>query len=72
MVAMIGGTTTLDELISSCTVEALAALDDASLASFAAAVLELWPRLDAARLRLLAAIEEREAFRALFEAHRAP
>ncbi len=60
---MIDGATTLDELISSCTVEALAAFDDASLARFATAVLELWPRLDAARLRLLSVVEEREAFR---------
>ena len=60
---MIDGATTLDELISSCTVEALAAFDDASLARFATAVLGLWPRLDAARLRLLSVVEEREAFR---------
>jgi len=64
MKGMIGGTTTLEELISSCTVDALEALDDASLASFATAVLEFWPRLDAARLRLLAVVGEREAFRA--------
>ena len=35
MKGMVGGTTTLEELISSCTVDALEALDDASLASFA-------------------------------------
>ena len=61
---MIDGSTTLDELAASCLESRLRELDDAELAALAGELLELWPRLDAARLRLLAAVEEREAFRA--------
>ena len=60
---MIGGTTTLEELISSCTESRVAELDDAELAALAGALLEVWPRLEAARLRVLAAVGEREAYR---------
>ena len=60
---MIGETTTLEELISSCTESRVAELDDAELAALAGALLEVWPRLEAARLRVLAALGEREAYR---------
>ena len=60
---MIGGTTTLEELISSCAESRVAELDDAELAALAGALLEVWPRLEAARLRVLAAVGEREAYR---------
>ena len=60
---MIGGTTTLEELILSCTESRVAELDDAELAALAGALLEVWPRLEAARLRVLAALGEREAYR---------
>lgn len=60
---MIGGSTTLDELAASCLESRLGELDDAELAALAGELLEVWPRLEAARLRVLAAVGEREAFR---------
>ena len=60
---MIDGATTLDELVSSCLESRLGELDDAELAALAGALLQVWPRLEAARLRLLAAVGEREAYR---------
>ena len=61
---MIGGSTSLDELVARCEPDALTGLDDQTLAGLAESVLRLWPRLDAARLRLIAAVEARQAFRA--------
>ena len=60
---MIDGATTLDDLASACLESRLAELDDAELAALAGALLQVWPRLEAARLRLLAAVGEREAYR---------
>jgi hypothetical protein len=53
----------LDELVAQCTPDALDELDDRALASLASSLLGWWPRLDAARLRVLAAVEARQAFR---------
>ena len=60
---MIGGSTTLDELVAACGADVLDGLDDASLARLAESVLAWWPRLEAARLRLVGAVQRREAFR---------
>jgi Domain of unknown function (DUF222) len=60
---MIGGTCTLDDLVGRCAPGALDELDDRSLASLATSLLRWWPRLDAARLRVLAAVESRQAYR---------
>jgi len=60
---MVGGTITIDELLAACDADALAGLDHQSLAGLGADVLGFWPRLDAARLRLIAAIDARQAFR---------
>jgi hypothetical protein len=60
---VIGGTTTLAGLLAGCEPDALAGLDDGALARFAAAVLAWWPKLEAARLRLVAAVDERQAFK---------
>ncbi len=57
------GSVTIDALLAGCESEALAALDDVSLAGLAAEIVALWPRLDAARLRLIAAVDQREAFK---------
>src|SRR5262245_24180902 len=62
-VEMISGATTLDELASSCSEDRLAMLDDAQLSVLAGDLLSLWSRLDAARMRVLAAVGEREAYR---------
>ena len=43
--------------------EVLDGLDDADLVAFASSLLGLWPRLEAARLRVLAAVEARHAYR---------
>jgi len=54
---------TVEELLAGCAPDALAGLDDASLARWAAAVVGWWPRLEATRLRLVAAVDERQAFK---------
>jgi len=61
---MIDGATTIDALASSCLESRLAELEDAELAALAGELLEVWPRLEAARLRVLAAVGERGAYRA--------
>src|SRR6188472_3007654 len=60
---MVSEDMTLSELIGACDADALDALDHPALARFAAELLAWWPRLDAARLRVLAAVEARQAFR---------
>ncbi len=60
---MIGGTCTLDDLVEQCAPDALDELDDRTLAAMASSLLDWWCRLDAARLRVLAAVEARQAFR---------
>ncbi len=57
------GRLTVDELLAWCGTDVLSELDDASLARRAADVVGLWPRLEAARLRLIAAVEARQAFK---------
>src|SRR5262245_55020421 len=61
---MVSGATTIDELLAACDAEALARLDPVAFADFAESVLTLWSRLEAARLRLIAAADARQAFRA--------
>jgi hypothetical protein len=61
---MVTGTTSIDELLEVCSAGALAATDDESLVRLAKSVFGLWPQLDAARLRLIAEIDARKAFRA--------
>jgi hypothetical protein len=60
---MVSGATAIDELLAACGADALEGLDDQSLARLGAAVLGMWPRLDAARLRLVAALNTRHAYR---------
>ena len=60
---MIGGNTTIDGLLDRCSADALAGLDDGALARFAEVLLGWWPRLEAARLRVIAAMDDRQAFR---------
>jgi hypothetical protein len=60
---VIGGSCTLDDLVAQCTADALDELDEAALTCLASALLAWWPRLDAARLRVLAAVETRQAFK---------
>jgi hypothetical protein len=60
---MFGGTMTVGELLAGCEPDALAELDDGSLARLGAALLGWWPRLEAARLRVIAAVDARQAFR---------
>ncbi len=57
------GQLTVDALLARCEVNALDELDDASLARLAAEVVGLWSRLEAARLRLIGAVEARQAFK---------
>jgi hypothetical protein len=54
---------TLDELCASCAPAALDGLDDATLARFAEAVLAFWPRLEAGRLAVIAAVDARGAYK---------
>jgi hypothetical protein len=60
---VIGGATTLDELLACCSQDALDGLDDWSLARLTESVVAMWPRLEAARLRVIAAVDARQAFR---------
>jgi hypothetical protein len=59
----LSGATSIDEMLAACSVEALDDLDDQSLLSLAAEVVGLWPRLEAARLRVIAAVDSRGAYR---------
>jgi hypothetical protein len=60
---MVSGATTIDELLSACDADALEGLDHQSLTDLGRSVLELWPRLDGARLRLIAALDANQAYR---------
>ena len=53
----------MDDLVAQCSSDALDGLDDRALVALATSLLGWWPRLDAARLRVLAAVEARQAFR---------
>jgi hypothetical protein len=57
------GAMSIDELFAVCSVDALDGLDDAALVGLAGEVVALWPRLEAARLRVIAAVEDRAAYR---------
>jgi hypothetical protein len=65
--AMIGTTgietTSIDELVAASSVDVLEALDDRALADLAGELVALWPRLEAARLRIIAAVDSRGAYR---------
>jgi hypothetical protein len=60
---MVAAEITIGELVAAFSPDALAALDDEALARQVASMLAIWPQLDAARLRGLAALHERGAFR---------
>jgi Domain of unknown function (DUF222) len=60
---MVSGTTTIDELLAGCDAAALAALDLDALVELVASLLTVWPRLDAARLRAIAAMDSRAGYR---------
>jgi hypothetical protein len=53
----------VDELLAACDADALEGLDARSLAALGRRVLALWSKLDAARLRLIAAVDRTEAYR---------
>ncbi len=56
---MVTGTTTVDELLAMCSPDALDGLTPAELGAFITEFLAVWNRLDAARLRLIAAADAR-------------
>jgi hypothetical protein len=56
---MVTGATTVDELLARCSADALDDLTAAELAAFAVEFLGWWTQLDAARLRLIAAVDAR-------------
>jgi hypothetical protein len=60
---MIGGATSLEELLVVCSADALDGLDDAGLVALAAALVGWWPRLEAARLRVIASVDTRGVYR---------
>lgn len=53
---------TVEELVAACSADALAGLDDRALARFPGALVGLWPRLEAARLRVIATMDDRHAY----------
>jgi Domain of unknown function (DUF222) len=53
----------VDELLAACDADALEGLDARSLAALGRRVLALWSKLDAARLRLIAAVDRTGAYR---------
>lgn len=60
---MVSGTTTIDELLAACEPAALQPMIPADLTRFAEDFLTLWPRLEAARLQVIAAVNAAQAFR---------
>jgi hypothetical protein len=62
-VSVVSGSTTLDELHAMCSPAALESLNDVALARFAELLLGWWPRLDAGRLAVIAAVEARQAYK---------
>ena len=60
---MVGEATTIGELLEGCDPDALDLMAPAELARYGEAVLALWPRLEAARLRLVAALDRARAYR---------
>jgi hypothetical protein len=60
---MVSETTTVDELLEACDTDALSALAPVELAHHAEAFFALWARLDAARLRVISALDAAEAYR---------
>src|SRR5262249_57986709 len=60
---MVTGTTTIDEVLAVCAADALGALELDALVDLVGALVRLWPRLDAARLRAIAAMDARAGYR---------
>lgn len=60
---MVNGDSAIDEVLAMFSPDALAELDDQSLTARVASLLAIWPQLDSARLRGLAAVDERGAYR---------
>ena len=60
---MVSEATTIGELLDGCDPDALDLMAPAELARYGEAVLALWPRLEAARLRLVGALDRAQAYR---------
>jgi len=62
-IGMVSEATTIGELLEGCDPDALDLMAPAELARYGEAVLGLWPRLESARLRLVAALDRTQAYR---------
>src|SRR5262245_38895135 len=60
---MVDGTATIEQLLSATETSTLDALSDDTLVEFAEEVFTVWGRVDAARLRVIAAVHTRQLFR---------